>query len=87
MATQAMTPRTSARPRRTARRRLPWRAGAIGLGAAAAAMFFLGQVTPTATLSPTATPGGTALSGVSILLAAAAKAEAAPEGAYPTLRR
>lgn len=64
-------------------RRLPWRAGAVGLVAAAAsAAVFLGQIAPTAAPSPAATPGGTSLSGVSILLAAAAKAEAAPEGAY-----
>ncbi|MET8335579.1 CU044_5270 family protein [Streptosporangium canum] len=73
---------TQARPHRAARR-LPWRAGAIGLAAAAAAAaVFLGQVAPTAAPSLTATPGGTSLSGASILLAAAAKAEAAPEGAY-----
>jgi hypothetical protein len=73
---------TQARPHRTARR-LPWRAGAIGLAAAAAAMaVFLGQVTPTASPSPTVTPGDTSLSGNSILLAAAAKAQAAPEGVY-----
>ena len=78
-----MTTQTQARLHRTARRHLPWRAGAIGLAAAAAATaLFLGQVAPTATPSPTAAPGGTALSGISILLAAAAKAEAAPEGAY-----
>ncbi|MGJ6968724.1 CU044_5270 family protein [Streptosporangium sp. G11] len=88
MATQTMMPRTSAHPHRAARRRLPWRAGAIGLGAAAAATtFFLGQVAPTATPSPTATPGGTALSGTSVLLAAAAKAEAAPQGAYWHLKQ
>ncbi|WP_406316407.1 CU044_5270 family protein [Streptosporangium sp. NBC_01639] len=73
---------TQARPPRTARR-LPWRAGAIGLAAAAAgAAVFLGQVAPTAAPSPTATPGVTSLSGASILLAAATKAETAPEGAY-----
>ncbi|MEV4246894.1 CU044_5270 family protein [Streptosporangium canum] len=74
---------TQARPHRTVQRRLLWRAGAIGLVAAAAgAAVFLGQVAPTAAPSPTATSGGTALSGTSILLAAAAKAEAAPDGAY-----
>ncbi|MEV0422803.1 CU044_5270 family protein [Streptosporangium canum] len=73
---------TQARPHRAARR-LPWRAGAIGLAAVAAgAAVFLGQVAPTAVPSPTPTSGGTALSGTSILLAAAAKAEAAPDGAY-----
>ncbi|WP_433234899.1 CU044_5270 family protein [Streptosporangium sp. CA-135522] len=78
-----MATQTQTRPRRTARRRLPWRAGAIGLAAATAgAVLFLSQVAPTAVPSPTATPGGTSLSGASILLAAAAKAEAAPEGAY-----
>ncbi|MET7338519.1 CU044_5270 family protein [Nonomuraea sp. NPDC005650] len=79
---------TQARPHRTARRRLPWRAGAIGLAAAAAATaVFLGQVTLTASPSPTATPGVTSLSGTSILLAAAAKAQAAPEGAYWHLKQ
>ncbi|MEV0169399.1 CU044_5270 family protein [Nonomuraea fuscirosea] len=74
---------TEARPRRTARRRLPRRASAVGLVAAAGvAAVFLGQVAPTATPPPAATPGVTSLSGTSILLAAAAKAEAAPEGAY-----
>ncbi|WP_062437268.1 CU044_5270 family protein [Herbidospora daliensis] len=66
---------TQPQPRRTARRR-PWRAGAIGLAAAAAATaLLLDQVTPTAPPSPPAAP-------VSILLVAAAKAEAAPTGAY-----
>ncbi|SEG19539.1 hypothetical protein SAMN05444920_102157 [Nonomuraea solani] len=75
-ATAAPRPRL-ARPQRV--RRLPWRAGVVGLVAAAGATaIFLGQVTPTAVPSP----GGTSLSGASILLAAAAKAEAAPEGAY-----
>ncbi|SFL00992.1 hypothetical protein SAMN05216275_14710 [Streptosporangium canum] len=73
---------TQARPHRAAQRP-PWRAGAIGLAAVAAgAAVFLGQVAPTAVPSPTSTSGGTALSGTSILLAAAAKAEAAPDGAY-----
>ncbi|GAA4944093.1 hypothetical protein HD597_000606 [Nonomuraea thailandensis] len=73
---------TQARPHRTVRP-LPWRAGAIGLAAAVAATaVFLGQVAPTAAPSTAATPGATSLSGTSILLAAAAKAEAAPEGAY-----
>lgn len=68
---------------RTVWRRLPWRTGAIGLAAAAAATaVFLGQVAPTASPSPAATTGVTSLTGTSILLAAAAKAEAAPEGAY-----
>ncbi|MGI5271673.1 CU044_5270 family protein [Nonomuraea sp. CA-218870] len=79
---------TQARPHRTARRRLPWRAGAAGLAAAAAATaVFLGQVTPTASPSPTVTPGDTSLSGTSILLAAAAKAQTAPEGAYWRLKQ
>ncbi|MER6177945.1 CU044_5270 family protein [Streptosporangium sp. NPDC001681] len=78
-----MATQTQTRLHRTARRRLPWRTGALGLAAAAAATaIFLGQVAPTAVPSPTATPGGTSLSGASILLAAAAKAEASPEGAY-----
>ncbi|MFE0156473.1 CU044_5270 family protein [Nonomuraea sp. NPDC059007] len=75
---------TQARPHRKVRR-LPWRAGAIGLAAAAAAAaVFVGQVSFTA--SPSPTPGGTSLSGTSILLAAAAKARAAPEGAYWRLK-
>nr|WP_055502007.1 CU044_5270 family protein [Nonomuraea pusilla] len=79
---------TQTRPHRTARRRLPWRAGAIGLAAAAAATaVFLGQVALTASPSPTVTPDGTVLSGTSILLAAAAKAQAAPEGAYWHLKQ
>ncbi|MEV4800250.1 CU044_5270 family protein [Nonomuraea sp. NPDC049421] len=66
MATPAPTRRTARRP--------SWRAGAIGLaGAAAAAAVFLVQATPT--VAP-------ALPGKSLLLAAAAKAQAAPEGAY-----
>ncbi|WP_030913349.1 CU044_5270 family protein [Streptosporangium amethystogenes] len=80
MATQAGRHRTA--------RRLPWRACALGLAAAAAATaVFLGQVAPTAAPYPVATPGGTTLSGTSILLAAAAKAEAASEGAYWHLKR
>lgn len=80
---------TQARPHRAVRR-LPWRAGAIGLAAVAAAAataVFLGQITLTASPSPTVTPGGTVLSGTSILLAAAAKAQAAPEGAYWHLKQ
>ncbi|MEV4186589.1 CU044_5270 family protein [Streptosporangium canum] len=83
----AEDPATAAPQTRPARaqgvRRLPWRAGAVGLVAAAAATaVFLGQVAPTAAPSPAATPGVPSLSGVSILLAAAAKAGAEPEGAY-----
>ncbi|GLX01561.1 CU044_5270 family protein [Microtetraspora sp. NBRC 16547] len=75
--------RVEARLRGPVRRRQPWRAGAIGLAAAATATaVFLGQIAPTAAPSPTDTTGGTSLSGTSVLLAAAAKAEAAPEGAY-----
>ncbi|WP_433353860.1 CU044_5270 family protein [Microtetraspora malaysiensis] len=75
--------RVEARLRGPVRRRPPWRAGAVGLAAAAAATaVFLGQGALTSSSSPTATTGGTSLSGTSILLAAAAKAEAAPEGAY-----
>ncbi|MEV7807199.1 CU044_5270 family protein [Microbispora sp. NPDC088329] len=74
---------TPARRHRTVRRRLPWRAGALGLAAAAvAAAVFVGQGVGTPSPAPTATTGVTALSGGSILLAAAARAEAAPEGAY-----
>ncbi|MEV0381671.1 CU044_5270 family protein [Nonomuraea sp. NPDC050643] len=68
---------------RTARRRLPWRAGAVGVVAAAAmTALFLGQGVHTAAPTPTPAPGVTSLSGASILLAAATKAEAAPGGAY-----
>ncbi len=64
---------TPARPRRAIRRPV-WRAGAIGLAAAAAAAaVFLSQAAPTASPS---------LSGRSVLLAAAAKAAAAPQGSY-----
>ncbi|MEU4545739.1 CU044_5270 family protein [Nonomuraea dietziae] len=74
---------TQERRHRTILRRLPWRTGALGLAATAAAtVVFLGQAAPTAGPSLTTTPGVTSLSGTSILLAAAAKAEAAPEGAY-----
>lgn len=73
---------TQERPHRTVRR-LPWRAGAIGLATAAAVTaVFLGQATPTASPSPAATPSGASLSGTAVLLAAADTAEAAPEGAY-----
>ncbi|MEU4536499.1 CU044_5270 family protein [Streptosporangium sp. NPDC023825] len=76
MATRAGSPRT-------AWRRLPWWAGAAGLVAAATVTaVLLGQVAPTSPLPPAATTGVTSLPGRSILLAAAAKAEAAPEGAY-----
>ncbi|WP_327089448.1 CU044_5270 family protein [Nonomuraea sp. NBC_01738] len=63
-------------PRRTVRRRLPWPAGAVGLVAAATATaVFLSQAPPEAGTT-------TSLSGRSILLAAAAKAVAAPQGTY-----
>ncbi|MEV4165262.1 CU044_5270 family protein [Nonomuraea dietziae] len=79
---------TQARRHRTVRRRLPWRAGAIGLASAAAATaVFLGQVAPAPSPSPMLVPGRTSHSGTSILLAAAAKAEAAPEGAYWHLKK
>ncbi|MFC7648468.1 hypothetical protein ACFQX6_54525 [Streptosporangium lutulentum] len=82
-AIMATETQTQAHRHRTLWRRLPWRAGALGLAAAAAATaVFLGQVAPTPSPSPTAAPGVASLSGASILLAAAAKAEAAPEGAY-----
>ncbi|MFF0305792.1 CU044_5270 family protein [Streptosporangium sp. NPDC004379] len=68
------------------RRRPRWQAGALGLAAAAAAaVVLLGQAVPASSPSPAVT-GVTALQGTSILLAAAAKAQAAPEGAYWRLR-
>ncbi|WP_049575944.1 CU044_5270 family protein [Nonomuraea sp. SBT364] len=66
-----------------ARRRPPWRAGALALAAASAATaVFLSQAAPTETPSPARSTGVTSLSGASVLLAAAVKADAAPEGAY-----
>ncbi|MFI6291037.1 CU044_5270 family protein [Nonomuraea sp. NPDC050790] len=73
-----MTPQT--RPHR-ATRPLTRPARAIALIAAAAAALLLGQITLTAT--PTPTPGDT----TSILLAAAATARTAPEGAYWRLKQ
>ncbi|MFF3444949.1 CU044_5270 family protein [Streptosporangium sp. NPDC002721] len=79
---------TRARPYRTAWRHLPWWAGAAGLVAAATTtVVFLGQAVPAPPPSPAATTGDTSLPGASILLAAAAKAESAPEGAYWRLKR
>ncbi|MGC5012811.1 CU044_5270 family protein [Streptosporangium sp. DT93] len=77
--------RTRTRSVLAARRRLSWRIGAAGLVAAASALL-VGQLVPLGGPSPTAVPGGAELSGTSVLLAAAAKAEAAPEGTYWRLK-
>ncbi|NRQ31909.1 CU044_5270 family protein [Nonomuraea sp. NN258] len=74
------TPAPAPRPAR----RLAWRAGAaVGLAAAvAAAAVLFGQDV----LTPTHSPDVTSLPDTSILLAAAARAEAAPQGAYWRLK-
>jgi hypothetical protein len=85
-----MKPRVRALMSAAPRRRLPWRTGVAGLAVAAAVaavIFAPGLATspPTLPLSPEL--GTTTLSGPSILLAAAARAEAAPEGAYWHVKR
>ncbi len=81
--------RVRARVHAATRRRLPWQAGVAGLAAAAVAavIFVPGLATSTPTLPPAPRIGVTILSGPSILLAAAAKAETAPEGAYWHVKR
>ncbi|MEU4408413.1 CU044_5270 family protein [Streptosporangium sp. NPDC023963] len=81
--------RVQARVHAATRRRLPWRAGVAGLAAAAAVAGVIlvpGLDTSTPALRPSQ-PGTAALSGPSILLAAATRAEAAPEGAYWHVKR
>ncbi|MFI6796685.1 CU044_5270 family protein [Streptosporangium canum] len=82
--------RVQARMRAATRRRLPWQVGVAGLATAAAvaaAVFVPGLTTSAPALSPSAGISTTTLSGHSILLAAATRAEAAPEGAYWHLKR
>ncbi|SFL02209.1 hypothetical protein SAMN05216275_1488 [Streptosporangium canum] len=82
--------RVQARMRAATRRRLPWQAGVAGLATAAAvaaAVFVPGLTTSAPELSPSPGNSTIALSGHSILLAAAARAEAAPEGAYWHVKR
>ncbi|MER5418266.1 CU044_5270 family protein [Streptosporangium roseum] len=82
--------RVQARMRAAPRRRLPWQAGVAGLATAAAvaaAVFVPGLTTSAPALSPSAGISTTTLSGHSILLAAATRAEAAPEGAYWHVKR
>ncbi|MDP9848677.1 CU044_5270 family protein [Streptosporangium lutulentum] len=86
-----MKPRVRALMSAAPRRRLPWRAGVAGLAAAAAvaavAISVPGLVASTAAPSPSHGHSATSLSGHSILLAAADRAEAAPEGAYWHVKR
>lgn len=82
--------RVQARMRAATRRRLPWQVGVAGLATAAAvaaAVFVPGLTTSAPALSPSAGISTTTLSGHSILLAAATRAEAAPEGAYWHVKR
>ncbi|MET8339422.1 CU044_5270 family protein [Streptosporangium canum] len=82
--------RVQARMRAATRRRLPWQAGVAGLATAAAvaaAVFVPGLTTSAPELSPSPGNSTIALSGHSILLAAATRAEAAPEGAYWHVKR
>ncbi|MEV4242081.1 CU044_5270 family protein [Streptosporangium canum] len=82
--------RVQARMRAATRRRLPWQAGVAGLATAAAvaaAVFVPGLTTSAPALSPSPGISTTTLSGHSILLAAATRAEAAPEGAYWHVKR
>lgn len=82
--------RVQARMRAATRRRLPWQAGVAGLATAAAvaaAVFVPGLTTSDPALSPSPGISTTILSGNSILLAAATRAEAAPEGAYWHVKR
>lgn len=84
--------RVQARMRAATRRRLPWQAGVAGLATAAAvavaaAVFVPGLTTSGPALSPSPGISTTTLSGHSILLAAATRAEAAPEGAYWHVKR
>ncbi|MFD8555823.1 CU044_5270 family protein [Streptosporangium canum] len=82
--------RVQARMRAATRRRLPWQASVAGLATAAAvaaAVFVPGLTTSAPELSPSPGNSTIALSGHSILLAAATRAEAAPEGAYWHLKR
>ncbi|MER5646291.1 CU044_5270 family protein [Streptosporangium sp. NPDC002524] len=79
---------TRTRPYRTAWRRLPWWAGAVGaVAATTTTVVFLGQAVPAPPAPPRATTGVTSLSGASVLLAAAAKARTAPEGTYWRLKQ
>ncbi|MER5323470.1 CU044_5270 family protein [Streptosporangium roseum] len=82
--------RVQARMRAATGRRLPWQAGVAGLATAAAvaaAVFVPGMTTSAPALSPSPGISTTTLSGHSILLAAATRAEAAPEGAYWHVKR
>ncbi|GAA3803252.1 hypothetical protein GCM10022226_23870 [Sphaerisporangium flaviroseum] len=84
--------RVEARVRMASRRRLlllPWQVTVAGLAAAAvvAAVVVPGMVTSRPVPVPSPEISTTTLSGHSILLAAAAKAEAAPEGAYWHVKR
>ncbi|WP_031166896.1 CU044_5270 family protein [Streptosporangium roseum] len=82
--------RVEARMRAATRRRLPWQAGVAGLATAAAvaaAVFVPGLTTSAPALSPSPGISTTTLSGHSILLAAATRAEAAPQGAYWHVKR
>lgn len=83
-----MKPRVQALMNAAPRRRLPWRTGVAGLTATAAvAAVIFAPGLATSALPPSPQLGTTTLSAPSILLAAAARAEAAPEGAYWHVKR